>query len=111
MPEAEAIARQMRGDGAERYQLSAARWSPPQAVAVRPSGFREASRAPSSSNLIALARVQMATGQAAAALARIETWLEDAPRRFRWCFAPRAKLRGEGQAEYARGYFERPVKA
>ncbi|MCW5614327.1 MAG: PEP-CTERM system TPR-repeat protein PrsT [Rhodocyclaceae bacterium] len=112
VPEAEAIARQMRGDGAERYQLSAA-----VAAAAGRSGeaerlYREAfARAPSSSNLIALARVQMATGQAAAALARIETWLKTHPDDF-------AVLRTAGEAAVrarrlalARGYFERLVKA
>ena len=82
----------MRGDGAERYQLSAA-----VAAAAGRSGeaerlYREAfARAPTSSNLIALARVQMATGQAAAALARIETWLKTRPDDF-------AALRTAGEA-------------
>lgn len=106
--EAESVAAKMRADGAERYQLTAAVAAAAGRVSEAERLYREAFvRAPSSSNLVALARMQMAIGQAPAALARIEAWLKTHPDDL-------AVLRAAGEAAVrakrmpdARGYFER----
>lgn len=108
LADAESVVKQMRTESAERYQLGAA-----VAAAAGRSGeaerlYREAfARAPSGANLVALARLQMATGQASAASERIEAWLKLHPDdlavlRIAGEVAVRAK-----RMPAARAYFER----